>query len=238
MRDVQLVAVTKPHLNMPLNRAHWTFTQWSVGPHLWSKKLLFFTQNDLAFWMMDVNNPRTLMSCGAIFPHCSSPDIHNPGQLEVQSEDQASLHNPQSIRLLFIEVWSTWPVPRCLDKNCRHLHNDTLRTKPTTPDLYMEVVRAMECLCLLLHVSPPFLNPLPVSLASSTKARPWAQQLQSSSRCTHGTTAFCLAVWWSASASLPTTSRAPRLPPTVPSGSRSGPAWLSTLCRCHLKCFT
>lgn len=95
----------------------------------------------------------------ALFPHCSSPDIHNLSQLEVQSEDQASLHNPQSIRLLFIEVWSTWPVPRCLDKNCRHLHNDTLRTKPTTPDLYMEVVRAMECLCSLLHVSPPVFKP-------------------------------------------------------------------------------
>lgn len=33
----------------------------------------------------------------------------------------------------------------------------------------MEVVRAMERLCSLLHVSLPFLNPLSVSLASSTK---------------------------------------------------------------------
>lgn len=121
------------------------------------KKLLFFTQKDLAFWTMRVNNAQMLMSREALFPHCSSPDMHDLGQLEVQSEDQASLHNPQFIRLLFIEVWFTWPVPWCLDKNyhCRHLHNDILHTKPTAPDLYMEVVRAVECLCFLLHIPPP-----------------------------------------------------------------------------------
>lgn len=46
MRDVQLVAVTKPHLNMPLNRAHWTFTQWSVGRSSFVKKetVIFYSK--------------------------------------------------------------------------------------------------------------------------------------------------------------------------------------------------
>ena len=54
------------------------------------KKLLFFTQKDLAFWTMRVNNAQMLMSREALFPHCSSPDMHDLGQLEVQSEGLAA----------------------------------------------------------------------------------------------------------------------------------------------------
>lgn len=48
---------------------------------------------------------------------------------------------------------------------------------------------------------------------------------------------FSLAAWWWPSAFPPATSKNPRLPPTVPSGLKRGPAWPSTLCMCHLKWF-